>query len=517
MEIKFADPVTEEVTYSRQLLPSQEAFWEAAERFVLFSGGYGCGKSMILILKAIYSAVFKPDNYILMGRRTYGEIHDVLYKDFLDICPEYWIVSKRSTPHPTVVLKTIRPDVTSEIIFRNLDKFSDTEVAGLNLGDVFIDQAEDTPENIFVALKGRLRRFNKEYHQKYGYEWDEEKSEGEMKSQVCMTANPALSWLYRAFVQDNNPEYRLIEASTLENKENLPKEYLEELKSYPDLIYKQFVLGKWDESLFAENAVFAAEHLQQLSQNLMAPVKEKEGLEIYKPYKKGHKYQMGIDCAEGADTIDERYKDSKKDNAVIVIVDMDEEEEVAKWAGRLPPNATADKAVLFASWYGEPLMVPEMNSMGSALINRLQDLGYNNVYRRHEFDKTLNKRLPKLGFRTTAASKAVLVERFNKRLRLCDPTIYSRDTYAEMKHFVYSDLAGKKGMGAQEGFHDDKVMATMLAFYEDKDPIPTGKRKEKRATIEVEGIVPSVTLLPNGKYKPPKFFQKEKQANWHTI
>ena len=74
---------------------------------------------------------------------------------------------------------------------------------------------------------------------------------------------------------------------------------------------------------------------------------------------------MGIDVAEGADMIDERYKNTRKDNAVIVIVDMTNEEEVAKWSSKLAPNVTADKAFLYASWYENPLMVPEMNSMGA--------------------------------------------------------------------------------------------------------------------------------------------------------
>lgn len=494
--ISFQDLNTGEVAYSLDLLPSQKAFWLSDVKYTLLSGGYGSGKSRILILRTIFDAISQDNNYILMGRKTYAEIHDVLLKDFFEVCHQSWIKSFKKTPHPSIVLYTLNGK-TSEIIFRNLDKFSENEIAGLNLGGVSIDQAEDIPENIFMALKGRLRRPG-------------------IKHRVYMTANPALSWLYRVFKQEAPPDHKLIEASTLENAANLPPEYLEDLKTYPPSMYKQFVLGIWDESLFSENAVFAPEHLEKLSKGLHEPREAKEGLSIFKKYKIGHRYQMGIDVAEGADTIDEKYRMDKKDNAVITIVDMDEEEEVAKFAARLTPAATADKSVLFASWYGNPMMVPEMNSMGSALVNRLQDLGYSNIYRRFEFDKTLNRRTKKLGFRTTSSSKALLISRFNIRLRSTHPKVYSRDTYAEMKSFVYSDIAGKKGAGAMEGYHDDKVMSLLLAFYEDRDPRESHVARNSESGAIISNIVPSVEIR-NGKFIPAKFWRESKEATWTTL
>ena len=482
-QISFKDLNTGEIAYQRDLLPSQEEFWNAQERYILFSGGYGCGKSMILIMRCIYDAMRQPNNYILMGRKTYAEIKDVLIKDFREICHPSWIVKASWSQEPKVTLKCFQGQgKTSEIIFRNLDKESMTEIAGLNLGGYGIDQAEHIPEGIVMALRGRLRRENIEHR---GY----------------MTANPALSYLYRMFVTEKLPDYRLIEASTMENEKNLPKEYIEDLKTYPPSMYKQFVEGKWDESLFAENGVFAPEHLEELAKHLKQHSQVKEGLHIYKKHVPGHRYQMGIDVAEGADTIDEKYRNTQKDNAVITIVDMDEEEEVAKWAVRLTPAATADKAILFAEWYGKPLMIPEMNSMGIALVNRLQDRGYNNIYRRYENDSVTRRRLKKLGFRTTSASKAILISRFNIRLRNGNVRVYSRDTYGEMKTFVYTDVAGKKGAGAQEGYHDDKVMSLLLAFWEDKDPVAGFVKGKSRGTIIDDMVVPSVEISADGKCK----------------
>jgi len=483
---------TGEVAYERELLPSQEQFWKAQDRFILFSGGLGCGKSMIMLMRAIYECMAQDNNYFLLGRATYQEIHDVLLKDFFEICHPSWIKEFTKSPHPRVVLHTFNGG-TSEIIFRNLDKVS-KDLLGLNLGGFGIDQAEDIPEETFLTLKGRLRR-------------------ADINHKVFMTSNPKLSWLYRVFKQDPEDNYLLIEASTLENEKNLPPDYIEDLKKYPPTWFNQYVLGIWDESLLADNIVFAREYIERLNKYVHAPIKEREGLKIYKKYNEEHSYQIGIDSAEGADITEESMRKTPKDNGVIVVWDKTNDEEVAHFSAKIPPRALAHKAVEIAAQYGNPLIVPEMNSMGLALIDKLQDLGYDNIYRRKEYDRVLKKNLKKIGFRTTASSKMLLISHFEELLRLRDPKIYCKETVEELKTFVYTDNAKKKGAGAQEGFHDDRIMATLLAAF-DEEPVQKGTvKKSEYATINHVETVPSITVV-NGRYRPP---QREKVVNWKVL
>src|SRR3990167_6583141 len=252
MKVKFKDLITLETVFERELLPSQEIFWEAKDRFILFSGGVGCGKSMIMLLRVIYECMSQDNNYFLVGRTTYQEIHDVLIKEFLEICHPSWIKEYRKTPHPTVILHTFSGK-TSEIIFRNLDGMSQGELLGLNLGGFAIDQAEDVPEAVFLTLKGRLRRTG-------------------IQHRVFMTSNPKLSWLYRAFKQEPEENYRLIEASTLENQNNLPEEYVSDLLKMPKSWQRQYVQGVWDASLLSDNIVFAREHVERLMKYVRPPV-----------------------------------------------------------------------------------------------------------------------------------------------------------------------------------------------------------------------------------------------------
>lgn len=504
MKVKFKDLNNGDVVYERDLLPSQERFWNDDSRFILFSGGLGCGKSMIMLLRVIYECMSQDSNYFLVGRATYQEIHDVMIKEFFEICHPSWVKEYRKTPHPTVILHTFNGG-TSEIIFRNLDKMSKGELLGLNLGGFAIDQAEDISEEVFLTLKGRLRRFIKK--------------RGDIKHRVFMTSNPKLSWLYRVFKQDPEPNYSLIEASTLENKDNLPEEYVQDLMKYPPTWRKQYLDGVWDETLLADNIVFAREHQERMRKHIHAPKYEKEGCKVYKEYIKGHHYQIGIDSAEGIDTTEDTLRKSPKDSGVIVVWDKTDDEEVAILSAKVPPRVLAEKAVRIASWYNDPLMIPEMNSMGMALLDKLDDLGYTNIYRRKEYDRVLHKQLKKIGFRTTASSKQLLISHFEEMMRLRDPKIRTAETLAEMKTFVYTDNARKKGAGAQDGFHDDKIMATMLAAYDD-DPVRPSYTKSSnngKINMPVNDVVPSITVV-NGKYKPPEMFRKEGggSAKWTT-
>ena len=442
----FRDNNTGEVMKEWELNSSQERFWKSPEKFVLFSGGFGCGKSLTLVLKAIDLALKYPDNFILMGRRTYPELRDTLLKEFFNTCPDIFIKEYFKAEMRVVFHNN------SEIIFRHLDTMAESEIRSMNLGQAFIDQAEDISKEVFLALIGRLRRDGIA---------DEDRK-------IFLSSNPKLTWLYQDFKADRKEGYALIEASTLDNQKHLSKSYVENLLKYPESWKRQYVYGIWDMSLLSDNIVFAREYIERLIGMIREPIKVHEGLEIFVEYNPKHRYQMGIDPSEGIMSGDE---------SSITIVDMNEEEEVASWSGHVPPDVLAEKAAYFASLYEEPhnriLIIPEMNSIGLALINKLKE--YNLIlYRRTEEDKIMKIVTEKIGWRTTAATKPLLIARFRELLRLRDPKVYSKRTVNQFKSFIYTDEAHTNGMGAQMGFHDDRMISLFLAFWQ-SGPVEGGK------------------------------------------
>lgn len=476
IHLQFVNQETGKPLLTRTFNPAQLKFWNSKKPFVVLNGGFGSGKTEPLILKMILSAMEHPDNYILAGRKTYQEIYDVLLKDFLDLCPQYFIKTFKKSPHPSIELHCPNSDKTSTIIFRNLDKLAEAEIKGLNLGEIFIDQAEDIPEDVFQALTFRLRRQG-------------------CPHKVWMTVNPALNWIYQRAKVEHDDRWDVIEASSIENYHNLPESTVKMYESYKETdpaYYRQYVLGVWDESLMSENTVFAREHIDKITRTVKDPIRTYEGLLIYKKYIPEHIYQMGIDCAEGLEG---------RDRASIHIVDLSTLEVVAHWAGRLPPDVVAEKAVVFADLYSKSRfgldackIVPEMNAMGLALLNKLRDLGYERLYQRETLDKKTGAVSLQLGWRTTAQTKPLLVSNFRHLLRNFEPKLYDKETAKELRAFVYSDQARLKGMGAQTGFHDDRVISLLLAYWEKKK---RGVGTVIKTSRETEQLVPKSEIEPS--------------------
>jgi len=196
------------------------------------------------------------------------------------------------------------------------------------------------------------------------------------------------------------------------------------------------------------------------------------------------------------------------------------DEEIARFSGKVPPRVLAEKAVMIASWYENPEMVPEINAMGFALLNKLEELGYTNIYRRKEFDRTTKKTMKKLGWRMTAASKQLAISYFSDLMRLRKPRVYSKETVEEMKTFVYTDNAKKKGAGAQQGFHDDRIMATLLAAFDEGGVGNASVHGSSNGIIMDKGdIVPTIEIV-NGKARPPRnpYLEDTRgQARWTTL
>ena len=480
MKISFQDLDTnEDISPVWALNGSQERFWTSTKKMILFSGGFGCGKSLMLVLKAVDMSLRYPGNFILMGRKTYVELRDSLIKEFFVLCPPGLIENYSKGELKVTFING------SEIIFRHLDKMMATEIRSMNLGAAFIDQAEDIPKDVFLAIKGRLRR----------------DCVGDGDRKIFMAINPELTWHFADFKQNPLPGHDLIEASTLENKDNLPAEYIQDLMSYPEAYRRQYVEGVWDTSLLAGGIVFAREYIDRMSKQIKGPINTKEGLKIYKEFEKGHRYQMGIDVAEGSEEETE-----KKDKSSITIVDLTDEEEVAHWAGQVPPGIVAEKAATFARWYQEPgggfcEVVPEMNSIGLALVNELEKYDDIQIYRREEFDRSVGKLMKRLGWRTTRTSKPLLTTHFQELLRKRDPKVRTKETVEEFKTFIHTDDSKKSGMGAKYGFHDDRIMSLLLAFFQkgEVQPLQLLHKSKKSSTIKVD-IQPTL-IIKNGKAK----------------
>lgn len=210
------------------LFPKQTNFIEAEQRFTGYGGGFGNGKTMSGCIKA-YEHCQQPDAFFLIGRRHATDLRDSTLRDFLQLFGHLGHYSPGTSSFKFFHTK-------SEIIFRHLDDMQ--SLTNMNLSGFWIDQAEEVDEAAFDFLIGRMRRATVQ------------------KRQAFITFNMAgHDWIWRRFKKGieisgkplQNPEdYALIEATTLENKENLPEDYVKSLLAQPDDYVKRYVYGSWD-------------------------------------------------------------------------------------------------------------------------------------------------------------------------------------------------------------------------------------------------------------------------------
>jgi hypothetical protein len=275
-----------------------------------------------------------------------------------------------------------------------------------------------------------------------------------------MTCNPANFWAYHYFktnqrrdingnwIDGKENNSRLIESSMLDNKDHLPEDYLKDQLSMDDAYKRRFVFGEWTTDILLKGTVFAKEYIRRLEFNNLVP-QVKEGCNIYEQYNHSEIYQIGVDPSEGI--IDP--------SAIVVVAGSGKV--VATFSGMVTIPELADKIKFLYYMYGKPKVIPEVNK--SSLLEHIKDL---NIYRRRQMDYKDRRETEKLGFITSWASKQALISHFQDLLRNADLKIWDKRIVEEMKTFVWSDEATMQGAGASRGFHDDFIIATMLAFWE---------------------------------------------------
>ena len=449
----------------------QKEFINAKDRFNLISGGMASGKTLAYIVKFILFSQFFPGSKHLIGRKTKENAQDTFMKDFMDICPpELYehqkgygrIVFSNGSEAEFWGLDALQSGATTDI------KKAEQKLKSHNFSFIWMDQLEESEEKVFNALNSRLRRRQCKHSAEEQEVHRNEKGNPVFElckvcgrasfNQMNMTTNPANFWGYQFFKVNPSPFSHLVETSMMDNKDYLSEQFLQSELAKPKRYVQKYVYGEWSPDSLVESAVFAEDHIKEQGIHVRPPEREINGIKIYK--EPGlFTYQVGVDPSDGS-----------VDPCSIQVVCKETGELVASFSGYIPHELIAQKAVTMALMYAikdKPLIVPESTGAGQALIEHLKTK-YDNIYVRQVFNQREDTEVNKLGFSTNYASKKLLIEHMNELFENHFPKIYDRETVEEMKTFIYSDEVKKKGAGAQAGYHDDRLMALMLAFWDVK-------------------------------------------------
>jgi hypothetical protein len=181
--------------------------------------------------------------------------------------------------------------------------------------------------------------------------------------------------------------------------------------------------------------------------------------------KEGREYAVGVDTSLGLQT---------GDPAALQVIDLATGQQVHSETLRARPDRQAERAAELSDLYNWATIVIERNNTGVAVIQKLNDLGYDSRLYCH-FDAALRRKIDagelseeearpfaQAGFPTTAENKSQIGIRLEEAVRkgwigLSDP-----EWVEEAKHVFWMDNGT---FAAESGHHDDRFMALGIVWY----------------------------------------------------
>jgi hypothetical protein len=170
------------------------------------------------------------------------------------------------------------------------------------------------------------------------------------------------------------------------------------------------------------------------------------------------KYIISADVARG----------DGEDFAAFHVIDMAEDEVVAEYRGKMPPDRLAEFLVFVGEKYNNALICNEKNSFGVACSYKLRDLGYKNLYfEKHMANPFGIQYVPEgdieiCGITTTGKNRTPMLAKLEEIIRNKKIKVYSSRLYEEAKTFVVSQ-GGK--IQAMRGYNDDLIMALAIGCW----------------------------------------------------
>jgi len=250
--------------------------------------------------------------------------------------------------------------------------------------------------------------------------------------------------------------------------------------------------------------VVHGDDLHRILDNTSEP-KHKTGFDrnywIWREPEPGRDYLALADVARG----------DGSDYSVCQIVDVQTMEQVAEYQGKITPDMFAPLLHSIASEYNNALLIIENNSLGIGVLNRMEELEYNNIYysvrSTHEYvDQATAEAIGGVaGFTMSMKTRPLVIAKFEEFVRNKLITINSMRLANEIKTFVWHNGRPQ----AMRSYNDDLVIATAIGCWVRDTALTVNQREVEYKKAMITGMKISGntlnTKIPGMQgYKPPQ-------------
>ena len=209
---------------------------------------------------------------------------------------------------------------------------------------------------------------------------------------------------------------------------------------------------------------------------------------IWEQYDSSCSYLLAADVARG----------DGADYSVFHILNVESMEIVAEYQGK--PNLEQFASLLDSTGkeYGNCLLVVENNSLGIAILEKLQEREYPNIYfsikGTHEYieqfkAESISNSVP--GFTTSSKTRPLIVAKLEEFVRNKLITIHSNRTINEFKTFIWSNNRAQ----AMRSYHDDLIMALAIACWVRDTALQVNQKNVEYKKAMIMGIQSTKTDL----------------------
>ncbi len=438
---------------------------EEDHRYLVLYGGAGSGKSVFAAQRFLYRLLSRPLCNLLVVRAVAATHRDSTYALFRQIMAQ-WGVSQLFTCRETDLRVTCKNG--NMAVFKGLDdreKLKSITFPKGELTDIWVEEASQISQADFNQLDVRLRG-------------------RATPKQMVLTFNPisAQHWLKSRFFDQPDPR-ALVMKSTYRDNPFLDQAYRQTLESYRDTdpyYYAVYCLGEWG---VLGQSIFDGKRLTQRLGELPAPVRQGEFTWQEPPGRPGHIARETIRFLESPQGLAKIYREPCPGRSYVVggdtagegsdfnvaqVLDRETGEQVCTLRGPMDEDLFARQLFCLGLYYNTALLAVEIN-FSTYPVRELERLGYPRQYRRMGEDSLTGRPRQSWGFRTTSATRPLLIAGLVELARDGPQRLNDRETIQEMLRFVRSDRGRPQ---AQQGAHDDCVMALGIAWYaKDQEPL----------------------------------------------